>query len=180
MHTQSTIPDYCTTGLGQATTQRQGRNTARLTFAARHATATVRDATPGALTASLVPSTHVMYISAQHNTVAARAGHHDGVAASVTCRRQQTTDNRQLVTARRRCCANLQLLAALARRPTAHESRRSTCRTADGWREMRSNAAVASVIYALLRPSPARPMSTAPLAPRPQPPVASLEGFLLV
>ncbi len=36
MHTQSTIPGYCTTGLAQATTQRQGHNTVRLTFVARH------------------------------------------------------------------------------------------------------------------------------------------------
>jgi hypothetical protein len=62
-HTHSTIPGYYTTGLAQATRQRQGHNTARLTFLARHATATVRDTTPGALTASLVPSTHVLYSS---------------------------------------------------------------------------------------------------------------------
>ncbi len=61
-HTQSTIPGYCTTGLVQAT-QRQGHSTARLTFVARLATATVRDTTPGALTARLVPSTHVLYSS---------------------------------------------------------------------------------------------------------------------
>jgi hypothetical protein len=62
-HTHSAIPGYCTTGLAQATRQRQERNTARLTFVVRHATATVRDTTPGALTASLVPSTHVLYSS---------------------------------------------------------------------------------------------------------------------
>jgi hypothetical protein len=64
-------------GVSAGNTQRQGHNTARLTFVARHATATVRDTTPGALTVDAA-NAGVMDVDADAGTATATAGnaHH--------------------------------------------------------------------------------------------------------